>query len=146
MNTDKNSVEKGEYIMLINLTNHPFCNWHSKQLEAAMRLWNSIQDFPFPDVPPDWDEKKIFLEAADIVDKIAKMNPEAVLCQGEMTMTAILVNLLQKSNFKVYAAASSRQSIEERKTDGTVEKKSVFQFVRFRQYHDFGNLSDKSFT
>ena len=132
--------------MLINLTNHQSGNWNSKQRETAMRLWNSIQDFPFPDVQPDWDERKVFFEAADIVDKIVKMNPEAVLCQGEMTMTMILVSLLQKSKIRVYAATSGRQSIEERKSDGTVEKKSVFQFVQFRPYHDFGDLPDKSHT
>lgn len=120
--------------MLVNLTNHPSQNWQSKQRKAAVGKWGTIYDFPFPDVSPEWEKEQIYSEAKCIVDKIAAMKPKAVLCQGEMCMTATLVRMFQEKGILVYAATSNRQSAETVNSDGKVEKRSVFQFIQFRQY------------
>lgn len=120
--------------MLINLTNHPSNHWSTKQLETAECMWDTISDYPFPNVPAAWEAKEINQEANEIVTTITEMNPDAVLCQGEMCMTAALVRLFMEKKIPVYAVASARQSVETLKPDGSVEKKSIFDFVKFRRY------------
>lgn len=120
--------------MLVNLTNHPSKNWHTDQYNAAVCKWNEILDISFPDVSPAWEKERIYSEAKCIVDKITAMEPKAVLCQGEMCMTMALVRMFQEKGILVYAATSNRRSVEFVNLDGTVEKRSVFQFVQFRQY------------
>jgi len=57
-----------------------------------------------------------------------------VLIQGEFGATYIMVNFcFENSRIPIYAT-SKRESIEERLADGSVIKKSVFKFVRFREY------------
>ncbi|MCI8858784.1 MAG: CRISPR-associated protein [Lachnospiraceae bacterium] len=125
--------------MLINLTNHPTCNWNSDQLKAARNRWGSICHISFPEVSPEWNDSEVFRQASAITKTIIAMSPDAVLCQGEMTMTMSMVSLLEKNGIPVYAATSRRQSVESVKADGTIEKQSVFQFVRFRRYQLFAN-------
>ena len=120
--------------ILINLTNHPSENWQPGQRKAAVGKWNVICDVPFPCVSPEWEREKIYSEAKRLVNKILAMKPEAVLCQGEMCMTAALVRMFQEKGILVYAATTDRQSAEYIKPDGTVEKRSTFHFVQFRQY------------
>lgn len=120
--------------MLVNLTNHPSGNWNPEQFETAARTWGSVYDVPFPDVPPEWDSGRIRSEADSVAKEVMTLHPDAVLCQGEMCMTAALARIFQEHEIPVYAAASGRQSVEMPKPDGTVEKHSVFRFVQFRQY------------
>lgn len=125
--------------MLINLTNHPTCNWNSDQLETAMNRWDSICHISFPEVCPEWNDSEVFTQASAIVETIIGMSPDAVLCQGEMTMTLSIVSLLESNKIPAYAATSRRQSVERVKPDGTIEKQSIFEFVRFRRYQLFEN-------
>ena len=89
---------------------------------------------PFPDVPPDFDENQMILLAKEVAEKVIGLHPDAVLCQGEMTMVFTLVHMFYLHGIPSYAATSSRQSKEIVKEDGTVNKQSVFQFVQFRKY------------
>lgn len=77
--------------MLLNLTNHPSANWDPGQLNAAKERWNTILDMPFPNVPPDFDEDQIIQSAEAIVKKAVQLHPDAVLCQGEMTMVFLSI-------------------------------------------------------
>lgn len=57
-----------------------------------------------------------------------------VLIQGEFGATYKMVNFcFEQGRIPVYAT-SKRESVEERQSDGSVVKKSVFKFVRFREY------------
>lgn len=120
--------------MLLNLTNHPSANWGSGQLEAALGIWGEVLDLPFPDVPPELDGAQVSRLAETVAKRAAALHPDAVLCQGEMTMVFSLVHMLQQHGIPSYAATSCRQSKEVVKEDGTTQKQSVFQFVRFRKY------------
>ena len=73
--------------MLINFTNHPSKDWSEEQLAAAA-VYGKVQDLPFPPVPEDWDENNLAALAVDCAEKIAALNPQAVVCQGEFTLTA----------------------------------------------------------
>ena len=121
--------------MLLNLTNHPGSRWSSRQMNAALDAWESVVDYPFPDVFPEAEEKDIIRQARAIADDAESLHPDAVLCQGEMSMVFVLVQLFQEKGIPVYAATSRRISEESVNADGSVEKESVFQFVRFRRWH-----------
>ena len=62
------------------------------------------------------------------------MNPAAVLCQGEYNYTYLMINYLKQNNIVVLAATSERIVNEIIKADGSTQKISSFQFVKFRQY------------
>lgn len=119
--------------MLLNCSNHISKAWGNEQLSAA-KEWGEIVDYPFPNVPAFADEMYIDKCAEDIVNTIQSMQPSAVMCQGEFTLTyAIITKLLQKG-IKVLAACNERKVEEHVLADGNIEKKSIFQFVRFREY------------
>ena len=120
--------------MLINLTNHPSANWNEEQREEAVRQWGKIEDYSFPAVGSEWDNVSMMQYAQAIVSEVVKMNPDAVLCQGEMSMTFLLVAMLQKKGIPVYAATSERRAKEELQPDGSICKSVVFSFVMFRKY------------
>lgn len=128
--------------MLLNLTNHPGSRWSSRQRNAAVDKWKSVVDYPFPDVLPEAEEKSIIREARAIAKDAESLRPDAVLCQGEMSMVLVLVQLFQEKGIPVYTATTRRISEESVNADGSVEKKSVFQFVRFRRYPQ---LKERSF-
>lgn len=122
--------------MLINLSNHPCVQWSDAQ-RAAAAAYGKIVDIPFPTVDAEADEQQIAAIATKYAEKLTAMNPHAVLCQGEMTLTFALVCLLQRSGIPVLAATSKRITKEQILSDGTVEKISYFRFCRFRQYNSF---------
>ena len=126
--------------MLINLTNHPVSRWSEEQRRKAIRQWNEIEDYPFPSVGAQWNDEQMKQCAEAIVTEITAKSPDAVLCQGEMSMTFLLVAMLQKKGIPVYAATSERQAREELLPDGTISKNIIFNFVQFRKYGDLAKL------
>ena len=120
--------------MLINLTNHPSANWNEEQREEAIHRWGVIEDVPFPAVGPEWDNGHMIQCARAIAGEVARKQPDAVLCQGEMSMTFLLVSMLQKKGIPVFAATSERRAMEELQPDGSIRKSVVFSFVMFREY------------
>ena len=63
-----------------------------------------------------------------------------VLMDDLMSMSFLLVAMLQKQGIPVYAATSERQSREELLPDGTISKNIIFNFVQFRKYGDLAKL------
>ena len=122
--------------MLINLTNHPYRLWSNAQRYAAESLWGEITDYPFPAVDPESDETSILRLAEKTTDAIALAKPQAVLCQGELTLTAALISQLQRQGIPCYAACCARNAQEKQSGNGETVKTSVFRFVRFRRYPD----------
>ena len=73
--------------------------------------------------------------AADIYcSRICELNPDAVLIQGEMSLTYALIHRLRQSGIHVLCAASERVCTTAAADDGSVIRKSIFKFVRFREY------------
>jgi hypothetical protein len=129
--------------MLINFTNHPSAQWSREQLAAA-EVYGEIRDFPFPEVPAEWDEVQLADEAEICVDELAAAQPQAVVCQGESTLSAAVAWGLLARGIPVLAACSSRCVREERQEDGSTVKRVHFRFVRFRAYRlpkDIGSLN-----
>ena len=119
--------------MLLNCSNHVSKNWNSEQLKAASQ-WGEIVDYPFPSVPATADEAYINQLAENIVENIKVMEPFAVMCQGEFTLSYMIITKLLQSGIKVIAACSERKVEESILDDGNTEKRVIFQFIRFREY------------
>lgn len=119
--------------MIINFTNHPSSVWGREQLAAAA-LWGDIVDIPFPDVPAAADENDIRLLADSCCAKLCGLDPDAVLVQGEMSLSFAVAEQLCKNGITVLCAASERVCETSVNGDGSTVKRSIFKFVRFRRY------------
>lgn len=80
--------------MFVNFTNHPSGSWGAAQRRAA-QVYGEILDLPFPDVPPALSAAAVAALADEWAARILALRPACVLCQGEMTLTARVVRLLQ---------------------------------------------------
>lgn len=117
----------------INYTNHPSVNWSEAQRQAA-QLYGEIMDMDFPEIEPQWDEEQVASLACQQAEEIIAQKPVAVLVQGEFTFSYALISLLLQAGIRVLAACSQRctESVINEKQE-TI-RRSVFKFVRFRQY------------
>lgn len=80
------------------------------------------------------DEAGVHAIAAAQVEKILSMKPDAVLCQGEMTLSYQVIRRLLQAGILVVAACSERIVTELESPDGGRQKLSRFHFCRFRAY------------
>lgn len=119
--------------MFLNFSNHPSDQWSKEQTEAANR-YGEIRDMPFPAVSPDWDTERVCALADGLCSRILAERPDAVLCQGEMTLTYQLVKRLGAAGIPVFCACSERITEETQTPDGSTRKTSYFVFRRFRRY------------
>lgn len=119
--------------MFINFSNHLHDQWSSEQCEAA-KVYGEVVDMNFPAVPAMADEAWIFETASSVCKQIISRHPEAVLVQGEMTLTYSVVKILRDNGITVVSASSERCCETEIAPDGSTVRKSVFKFVRFRKY------------
>lgn len=119
--------------MFINFTNHLSSLWSEIQVNASKK-YGIVKDLPFPSVDPVFTSQDIIQIAEDYTTKIMDMHPKAVLVQGEMTLCFHVVNLLKKENITVLCACSQRVVTEEKDDEGNTVKKSLFQFVQYREY------------
>lgn len=116
--------------MLLNLTNHPSVNWPENQKNIALETYGNIEDMPFPQINPEWDEDKIDQLVEEYVQKIKEINPEAVHIMGEMTFVFRLITQLKDRGIACLASTTERLAVEDDKGNKT----STFSFVRFRKY------------
>lgn len=119
--------------MFINCSNHSSKEWTQEQIRAA-NLDGEIYDYSFPNVPSEADEQQIRNTAEQVVGDIMKLQPDAVMCQGEFTLTFQIVTELKRMGVRVVSACSERVVEERKLEDGTIEKISRFRFVKFREY------------
>lgn len=125
--------------VLINHSNHPSIRWSKKQQED----WENIIDILFPEVPPCADTEEVLALVKENCGKIAqeidiaqKLNNSEVYVYiaGEYTYSYLMFDLLRKMypNIKIAIPTTARMVLEKTKEDGSVEKVSVFEFVRWR--------------
>lgn len=92
-----------------------------------------ILDIPFPSVPASANEQEVELIADQYTKLILEKTPSAVLCQGEFSLSYLVVTKLKEKGIKVISACSERNT-KEIHIDGIVKKEVVFKFERFREY------------
>lgn len=118
--------------LFINFSNHPSALWSEAQ-KAACGEGAQITDIPFPEVSPLASEEEINAMAREYFNKIKKLSPAAVLCQGEFTLVYQVITLLKKENIVTVAACSERR-VTEKTVNGKTRKMTVFEFVKYRRY------------
>ena len=111
--------------MLINLSNHKQTQWSEAQLQAA-EPYGEIIDLEFPQIDPAKDENYISQLATNYRQKY----DVTVHLMGEMNFTFALLQLLQEHHIPCVASTTRRDVVE----DGSGQKISTFQFVKFRRY------------
>jgi hypothetical protein len=119
--------------MLINLSNHPSVNWLPEQIVAAKAQFGTIEDMPFPNVPPDADTEGVNNLAHFYCEKIMQVYQNQAITvhlMGEMTFVVALVRLLQKAHIRVICSTTRRLVLEE----NAGVKTTKFQFIQFRDY------------
>lgn len=119
--------------MIINLTNHPCKTWSEKQIKAA-KTYGEIEDYPFPNVNPFADKDEIVELGKEIATDIIKKSPDAVVCQGEFSLCYVIVSELLNKKIKTLVACSNRITEEYIDEHGYTQKKSRFEFEKFREY------------
>lgn len=139
----KNEPMNNNERIFINYSNHPSTLWSPAQREAA-EAYGRIVDMEFRKVSMDEDTRDIEWEAYDEYCRIMALHPVAVMCQGEFTLTYTLIQLLQQAGVTVLAACSERRVEESVDEEGNAVKKSLFRFVRFREYPQALELLKKS--
>lgn len=117
----------------VNFSNHPSASWSAEQREAAEQ-YGKIIDITFPQVDAAADEAYVNHLAERMIEEIISCNPAAVMVQGEFTLVFRVVTELLERGVRTVAACSERKTEEWTQEDGTIVKKAVFQFVRFREY------------
>jgi len=121
--------------MLINLSNHPSDQWGALQKDTAVNSFGEIVDMSFPEIDPEWDKNQILNLAVVYYNKINEAwlkQPSkqiAVHLTGEITFCFCMANLLRSKGIPCVASTTRRNVQIE---DGV--KKSVFVFVKFREY------------
>ena len=120
--------------VFVNFSNHPSSRWSEEQLKVAGQQYGEIVDVPFPSLDPCMDERAIAEIGEDCIEKILKLSPCAVMCQGEFTLTFYVVNRLINKGISCVSACSERSSVEVMQEDGSVRKESLFLFRGFRKY------------
>lgn len=119
--------------MFVNFSNHASDSWAKDQLEAA-KEYGDIVDLPFPDVSPDLSEEDIDALARRCVKDILIYQPEAVMCQGEFTLSYAVIEKLKEKGVTCVAACSNREVKTVTQKDGSTKRESIFTFIRFRKY------------
>ena len=120
--------------MLLNCTNHPYEIWNEPLKEAAEKLYGEVVELPFPRVRPSWSEQDLRREVEAYAARIEAFQADAVLAAGEFTLLFMLVDRLLSDGVKVICTCSRRIADAEMRSDGSIEKKSVFTFETFREY------------
>lgn len=124
-----NAAEK----VFVNHTNHASANWSAAQRSAAEKF-GRIVDFLFPEIPPSFTAEEVRSTVLKNLQEILRLEPTAVLCQGEFSYTVAMVEELKKNKIPALAATSARAVSEIVEADGSTKKVSIFQFVQFRPY------------
>lgn len=119
--------------MLINLSNHPYDTWSSRQQQAAIQHYGTVRDIPFPHIPPDATHREVM----DIIrmywtlvnEQLQGLEQAAVHVMGELVFCHAFVNLCY--DHSVTCVASTTRRVVEQVGD---RKISRFDFVQFRPY------------
>ncbi len=123
--------------MFINFSNHPSDRWDEDQRQAALE-YGDIVDIAFPNVPADADETEVSQLADICVKQILSATEDkdndAVMAQGEFTLTYKVICVLKQNGIKVVSACTRRNAVERIDENGRQVKESRFEFVRFRRY------------
>lgn len=121
----------------LNLSNHPVATWPPEQLAAARALGLGEPcdlEGGMPQVDPEMDHAGVGSLADGLVKRALAQGAAGAHVSGEFSLAMALVKRLQDKNVRCFVATTRRESECTPREDGSVEKRSVFRFVRWRPY------------
>lgn len=118
----------------VNFSNHPSAAWSQQQIDAALKYGTFIVDKSFPSVDPYMNETQLIKLAEKSVSEILRLNPSAVMCQGEFGLSFSVMQRLLAAGIPVLYACSERKV----HTEGNI-KTLQFDFVQFRRFENYIN-------
>ena len=126
---------------LLNISNHPSSRWE----EGQKRGWDTITDVPFPQIDPSWDTTHEGWVGAcrtigqAIEEALAQKGEDNLLflfLAGEFSVCHHIIQTLVHKGLDdeifLVVPTTRREVVETVKEDGTVEKRAVFKFVKWR--------------
>ena len=123
--------------MFVNLSNHALETWSPAQRDAARALGHGEPGelaHPLPLIDPRADTETVVALARTTADEALATGARGAVVAGDYTFTLALVAALQARGVRCYAATTARDVTVERAPDGSSVKRSVFVFVRWREY------------
>jgi hypothetical protein len=127
--------------MLLNFTNHPFDSWDINQKQVALDDYQSVVDYPFPEINPELDEFDLEQLVRKHLIKILDLKPDTVHIMGEMNFTFQMIYFLMQNNIPCVASTSVRMM--EKKGSQII---NTFKFERFRKYRFLDFLFQEDVT
>jgi len=108
--------------------------WPKEQIESAKEFAERIIDISFPNIDPKLPASAIHTIADHYFLQISRygLNYVIVMLQGEFSLCYSLFLKLKAYYVPIAVPTTERRVIEETKPDGSIVKKSVFKFVRWR--------------
>ncbi len=123
--------------LFLNLSNHALAQWSPQQMEAARALGlgePAEPAQPLPHVPPDADGAQVEALAVTIAEDAARAGAAGAFVATDFSLTVALVRELQARGVRCFMTTTNREVSERVRPDGAFEKRSVFRFVRWREY------------
>ena len=136
----------GQGLSFINFSNHPVSTWPLAQLSAAAACgWGAPRDaaVPFPSVSPQADAAEVARVAAVLAGQLLGERPAVVHVAGELTLTCAVVGRIQRAGVRCVAATTERVAEATVRDDGSVDRRSRFEFVRWRDYPSLADQEDE---
>ncbi|MCM2332320.1 MAG: hypothetical protein NDI82_00010 [Anaeromyxobacteraceae bacterium] len=127
--------------VFLNLSNHDLSRWSPEQRESARALGlGEPADLPggMPAVPAEADGPAVAVLARALAERAAQLGAGGAFVASDFTLTTCLVRELQLHGVRCFNATTHREAVEKFHPDGAVEKRSVFRFVRWREYPPLG--------
>lgn len=121
----------------LNVSNHAISSWSPAQMEGARALGlGEPRDLPegMPQVPPGVDQAEVVRLAQSLARQAAEIGARGAFVAGEFTLTHAVVSQLQAGGIRCFAATTERHVDEDVRPDGSIDRRSVFRFVRWREY------------
>lgn len=118
----------------VNLSNHPVSSWSDLQRQAAEAIGVPTDVSAELTVDPGATSEEVVENARTIADMVRGLGATAAHVATEPTLTFALVRELQSFGVRCYAATTHRRSTVAPVGDATVEKRSLFEFVGWREY------------
>jgi hypothetical protein len=132
---------EGRPRLFLNLSNHALAQWSAEQVDGARALGlgePTEPSRPLPHVPPDADGDAVEALAVTVAEDAVRAGAAAAFVATDFSLTLALVSELQARGVRCFTTTTSRDVSEAVRPDGALERKSVFRFVRWREYAAIG--------
>lgn len=127
--------------MFVNMSNHPVASWGKEQFDTIGYMgYKGPVDFveKMPMVDPSMSTEGVEQLAQELVVKLLSMGKiHGVMVAGEPLLTYYIINMLFMNDIKCYSATTKRVVTETQNDDGTTTKRSVFNFIQWREYKEY---------